>query len=192
MKPSFKFKIFEVFALFLAFINLFFCLTVNASNLNKNTEKLNISLETSNQNPKTKEFDLIITIKSDLDSDRVILETNLSKYLEFVNEDDKRISLNLKAGVETIQKIKIRPISSVSGKITVVLTLVKADVYYTATESIDITLNKNKELLPITSEYKKAKYLNYLKNFIIISSSISFVSFLVYKFYKRYSNLKNS
>ncbi len=138
----------------------------------ENKDVLNVELSTTTQDPKTKEFDIVATINSEIDSDRVVVETSLSDYIVFVNEDDKQISTKVRANVVNPIHIRVKPVLAMPSKVTVVVTLIKADVYYTSSDTINLTFNDKKELLPITSAYQKAKYLYFFKNFSLVLIAI--------------------
>ncbi len=160
--------------------------TLPISNEAVNVESTNVNVELSldTQDPGTKEFFARADITSIIDSDRVIIEWYLGNGIKFAEELESSLSrTTVKVGeVARVQK-RLVPVTSGIRELKVVVTVIKADVNYVATDKITIEFNQNKEIIPLTEEYKEAKLTYQITRalmYLVVIFGILIIGFLVY------------
>ncbi len=150
---------------------------------------LDIILSHEVQDPGSKEFFLVADIKSGIDSDRVIVEWNLPRGIKLASETDLfRSRATIYEGRTTIVKKLVVPAGQGKYQVEAVVTAIKADANYISTDSIQIEFNDNKEIIPLSEEYKQAKLQHQIIRvliYIAIISGISLVSYYIYREIKK-------
>jgi len=133
------------------------------------SQDLDVTLSYGVQDSPSKEFDLIATITSNIDSDRVIVEWTTPIAFAFTDQYQFSIQQTTVAKGETkVLRARVKPDQGGINKVEVKITAVKADVNYISSDSKEITLNDSKEIIPLSKEYKKDKLINQVINAIAI------------------------
>lgn len=133
-----------------------------------NTRDLDVVLIHGEQDPATKEFDLIATITSNIDSDRVLVTWDLPGSVEFASTAQYVTEQTaVSAGESTIVRVRVVGGARGGQEFSTTVTLVKADVNYISSDNMEVVFNESREILPMTSDYKQARVLNNIKTALI-------------------------
>lgn len=151
-----------------------------------NVNDISIKLSKGEQSPMNKEVDLIATIDSNVDSDRVIVKWTLTPqiYLADKNASEEQI-ITISKGVQST-RIRVKAAYGGKSEIEVNVTAVKADVNYIASDKMEVEFNDSLEILPLTDEYKKNKLIYQL---VMLLASLIFIGIMAFTgrwLYKRY------
>lgn len=120
---------------------------------------LDIVLSYEDQSPKTKQFYVVATITAGIDSDRVVIEWDLDRGLNFVGRLSVYDNTSVRKGETSIVRRLVEPNFAGSKDIKAVVTAVKADVNYISSDTLDLELNQSREISPQTEEYKESKMM---------------------------------
>lgn len=150
-------------------------------------QDLDVKLSYGEQSASSKELDLVAEISSNLDSDRVIVTWELPDYIETAEEFQPLTTTTTvtKGGKQTVF-LRVKAALSGSYRIKVNITAVKADVNYVTSDTMSIEFNQDKEVLPLTDEYKKAKLLLQIRNILIALTVVGVVTGIGFWLFRRY------
>jgi hypothetical protein len=154
-------------------------------------EGLRAEFKQYTQNPDSKVVRFEMTLKSNIDSDRLKITWELKGVSSFVDETKKIVYGAVKKGESYVVPIEIIPrsygVTELYGKVEAF----KAENSYLVTVRKNFASNENAEVLPITDEFNSAKNLSLVKNigFAIVGFTI-LVIFGLFGF-KKFKNWLN-
>ena len=133
------------------------------------SQDLNVALSYGEQSVGSKEFDLVATITSNLDSDRVIVEWDVPAQIEFSEETQfDTETTTISKGATQVVTARVRSLAQGAYIIKVNVTAVKADVNYVTSDTMDMSFNEDHEILPLTEDYKQAKLIRQVITSVIV------------------------
>jgi|GEM_PF-4098818 len=154
-------------------------------------EDLDVVLTHGEQDPGSKEFDLIATISSKLDSDRVIVEWELPSQIIFAEENQRNTqTTSVREDEISVATARVMGVRAGTYEVKVNVTTVKADVNYITADTLEITFNNDKEVLPLTDEYKKAKLTDQVITALVVLVVLLLVGGAGFWLYSRYRMAK--
>jgi hypothetical protein len=175
--------IFKNRLLILVLVILSFTFGVNAQN---NT--LDVQIMREFQDPQTKEFRLIGIIKSDIDSSRVTATWELPNGLE-TDEDLINENITLSESGEQIT-LEVEPIGIVNGKVTLTVDVHEVDSRYSSTQSGNIMVNSDLEVVPTPDAYRSISSMTGIRNAFTNLFTFSLVTFIIIFIIRKFASRK--
>lgn len=163
----------------------------NSNPIRVDEKDLDIVLSYEKQDPASKEFYIVADIKSGIDSDRVIVDWDFPTRIKLADETDyPRSRTDIFAGkVSTVKKL-VKPLSKGTFEVEAVVTAVKADVNYISSDTVQIEFNDDKEILPISEEYKKDKMIYQITQILIYFAIITGIFLVIYFIYREIKKIR--
>lgn len=159
-------------------------------NMQVNTNDIDVTLETETQDPGSKKFQIVATISSAIDTDRVIVDWIPQNGITFSDPlDTGKSSTTVRQGSDTVVSKKFVANYSGTHEVEVVITAVKADVNYLAADNIELEFNQDLELLPLTDDYKQAKLVYQFTRGVLYLTIIVATAAALFFVYRRIRNI---
>lgn len=145
---------------------------------------LEVKIEKDLQSGKDYSIPLKINVKSEISSDKLQLQVILPEGVRGV--EGQKLFTKIEANTDYDFDYHVIPEEEGTYRIFVEGQLWEAQTNYKAIDSVELTINENRELVPVSEKFikerKNANLLRMIKLIVILSIVVSIVGFAIIKF----------